>query len=334
MCAHDSLLGAILRRAVSGFAAAVALAVAGNTFAQSWPSRPITMVNPYAAGAGVDPVARLVAQRLGERLGQPVIVENRTGAAGMIGAASVAKARPDGYTIMMSAAGDIAINQHLYKSMTYDAERDFAPITLAVRLPFMLVVHPSVPAKTVRDLIDLARARPEQLTYGSGGSGSLQHLAGALLAAQAGVKFVHVPYKAVAPAVSDLLGGQIGVLFAGVPAVLPHVKSGRLRALGVTSANRIAQVPDVRTVAEQGLPGFEIMQWFGVFAPAKTPVEIIDRLHREIAAVLATPDVVESLRAQGAEPVGSSPAEVSRFIRSEIARFGKLVREAGATVDQ
>ncbi|MCE2948882.1 MAG: Bug family tripartite tricarboxylate transporter substrate binding protein [bacterium] len=320
-----ALFGAAL---LSGLLAATPLA------AQSWPARPITMVNPYAAGAGVDPVARLVAQRLGERLGQPVVVENRTGAAGMIGAATVARAKPDGYTIMMSAAGDIAINQHLYKSMTYDAERDFAPITQAVRLPFLLAVHPSVPAKSLKDLIALAKARPDQLTYGSGGSGSLQHLAGALLVASAGVKMTHVPYKAVAPALVDLLGGQLSLVFAGVPAALPHVKAEKLRALGVTSTKRIEQAPEIPTIAEQGYPGFEIMQWFGVFAPAKTPPEIVERLYKEIAAVLSEPSVVETLRAQGAEPVASSPAEFAKFIRAEIVRFGKLVKLSGASVDQ
>ncbi len=324
-------------RIVASLQGAGALCVLLSTMplaAQPWPARPITMVNPYAAGAGVDPVARLVAQRLGERLGQPVVVENRTGAAGMIGAASVAKARPDGYTIMMSAAGDIAINQHLYKSMAYDAERDLAPITLAVRLPFLLAVHPTVPAKSVKDLIALAKGRPDQVTYGSGGSGSLQHLAGALLAASAGVKMTHVPYKAVAPALADLLGGQISLVFAGVPAALPHVRTGKLRALGVTSARRLDQVAEIPTISEQGFPAFEIMQWFGVFAPAKTPPEIVERLHKEIAAVLAEPAVVETLRTQGAEPVASTPTDFARFIRAEIARFGKLVKLSGATADQ
>ena len=315
------------------FALLPALAPDG-AHAQAYPARPITMVNPYAAGAGVDPIARLVAQKLADKLGVQVLVENKTGAAGMVGATFVAKAKPDGYTIMMSAAGDIAINQHLYRNMQYNAEKDLAPITQAVRLPFLLVVHPSVPARNMRDLVALAKARPGVYSYASAGNGSLQHLAGALFAGLAGVQMVHVPYKAVAPALSDLLGGQVHSLFAGFPAAIPHVRNGKLTALGVTSAKRLGIAADIPTIAEQGMAGFEITQWFGVFAPAHTPPEIVSRLNREFVAVLAMPDVAERLNAQGAEPVGSSPQEFARFIRAEIDKYAQVVKQSGATVDQ
>lgn len=309
------------------------LAPAG-AYGQAYPSRPITMVNPYAAGAGVDPIARLVAQKLADKLGVQVLVENKTGAAGMVGATFVAKAKPDGYTIMMSAAGDIAINQHLYRNMQYNAEKDLAPITQAVRLPFLLVAHPSVPARNMRDLVALAKARPGTYSYASAGNGSLQHLAGALFAGLADIQMVHVPYKAVAPALSDLLGGQVHTLFAGFPAAIPHVKNRKLTALGVTSAKRLGIAADIPTIAEQGMAGFEITQWFGVFAPAQTPPEIVSRLNREFLAVLAMPDVAARLNAQGAEPVGSSPQEFARFIRAEIEKYARVVKQSGATVDQ
>ena len=317
------------------FAVMLLVSLAGTpALGQAWPSRPILLVNPYAAGAGVDPVARLVAQKLSDRLGQQVIVENKTGAAGMVGATYVAKAKPDGYTIMMSTAGDIAINQHLYRDMQYNAEKDFAPITEAVRLPFLFVAHPSVPAASVRDLVALAKAKPLGYSYASAGNGSLQHLAGALFTDLAGVKMVHVPYKAVAPALTDVLGGQVQTLFAGFPAAIPHVRTGKLRAMGITSAKRLAIASDIPTLAEQGLPGFEVTQWFGVFAPAQTPPDVVARLSREIVAVLALPDVAERLSAQGAEPVASSPQEFAAFIRAEVVKFGKLVKQSGATVDQ
>jgi len=321
----------------SPFAAVLGLAfafAAGSAQAQTWPGKPVLMVNPYAAGAGVDPVARLVAQKLSERLGQQVIVENKTGAAGMVGATFVAKAKPDGYTIMMSAAGDIAINQHLYKNMQYNAEKDLAPITQAVRLPFLLVAHPSVPANNVRDLVALAKGKPNAYAYASAGNGSLQHLAGALFTGIADIRMTHVPYKAVAPALADVLGNQVHTLFAGFPAAIPHVKAGKLKGLGVTSAKRLGIAADIPTIAEQGMPGFEVVQWFGVFAPAGTPAEIVQRLHKEIAGVLAMPDVAERLSAQGAEPVGSTPAEFAKFIRAEIDKYGVLVKQSGATVDQ
>ena len=216
----------------------------------------------------------------------------------------------------------------------FDGPPASVPITEAVRLPFLFVAHPSVPAASVRDLVALAKAKPLGYSYASAGNGSLQHLAGALFTDLAGVKMVHVPYKAVAPALTDVLGGQVQTLFAGFPAAIPHVRTGKLRAMGITSAKRLAIASDIPTLAEQGLPGFEVTQWFGVFAPAQTPPDVVARLSREIVAVLALPDVAERLSAQGAEPVASSPQEFAAFIRAEVVKFGKLVKQSGATVDQ
>jgi tripartite-type tricarboxylate transporter receptor subunit TctC len=320
----------IVRAIIATLISAVSWAASGQTF----PSKPILLVNPYAPGAGVDPVARLVAQKLSERFGQQVIVENKMGAAGMIGAAYVARAKPDGYTIMMSASGDVAINQHLYKNMQYNPVTDLTPITQAVRLPFLFVVNPSVPARNVQELTALTKEKPTAYSYGSGGNGSLQHLAGALFTNMAGAPMMHVPYKAVAPALSDVLGNQISALFVGVPGAIQYVKSGKLQALGVTSRQRMDLIKEVPTLAEQGLPDFEITQWFGVFAPANTPSEIVRFLNQEIVAVLNFPDVREKLLAQGAEPVGSSPEEFGRFLKAEIKKFEKLVKISGAKVDQ
>ena len=300
--------------------------------AQTYPTRTVTIVNPYAPGGGVDPVARLLATKLGERLGQQFIVENKMGAAGMLGADAVAKARPDGYTLLMSASNDVAINQHLYKNMRYNAERDFAPITQLVQLPMVLVVHPKVPARSLGEFIELARSKPGGLTYASPGNGTLQHLIAARLQSVAGIQMLHVPYKE--RLVVDLIGGQVDAAFLGAPVVAPFVKDGRLRALAVTSAQRMSSAPEIPTTAEQGVAGMEVTQWFGAYAPAGTPDAIVRLLQRELAAALALPDVRSSLEAQGAQPVGSTPEAFSKFLKSEIERFGAMVRQSGATVEQ
>ena len=310
-----------------------ALLGAAASWAQAWPSRALTVVVPYSAGGGVDPVARLVGRKLSERLGQPVVVENKPGASGMIGTATVANAKPDGYTILMSASDVISINQHLYKSMSYNAQTDLEPVTQVVRLPFILVSSPAFPFPTLKDLVDRAKAEPDKHSFASGGTGSLQHLAAEMLMSTAGMRMVHVPYKGVVPSVNDLLGGQVPVLFAGFPTAIQHVRSGKMRALGVTSLKRMEQAKDIPTIAEQGYPGFEVTQWFGVFVPARTPAEIVDRLQKEIAAVLAMPDVRDSLVKQGAEPVGSTPAAFAEFIRAETAKFGRIVKAADVKLD-
>jgi len=303
-----------------------------TSWAQTYPSRMLTIVNPYAAGAGVDPVARMVAQRLGERLGQAVIVENRIGASGMIGAGSVATAAADGYTLLISASNDMAINQHLYKNIKYKAERDFAPITQLVQLPMVMVVHPSVPAKTVQEFVALARAKPGSLSYGTPGNGSLQHLIGARLQSLTGIEMLHVPYKD--RLMMDMLAGRIDASFAGAHVMAPHVKAGNLRALFITGTQRSSVYPELPTVAELGMPGLTITQWFGAYAPAGTPAAVVSRLNREMVAIIQSPDVRKILLDQGAEPVGSSPEAFAQFLKAEISRFDELVRVSGATVEQ
>jgi tripartite-type tricarboxylate transporter receptor subunit TctC len=315
------------------FTAALLAAGAAPGFAQAdWPTRTITIVNPYAAGGGVDPVARLVAARLAERLGQQVIVDNRIGAAGMLGAASVAAAKPDGYTLMMSASNDMAINQHLYKNMRYQPLRDFAPITQVVQLPMVFVVHPDVPARTMREFIELAKKQPGKFTYASPGNGTLQHLVAARLQSLAGIQMLHVPYKE--RLVQDLLGHQVDSSFLGAHVVAPFVKQGKLRALVVTRRERMPSAPELPSAVEAGLPGLEVMQWFGFYAPTGTPGDIVRRLQRETAAILAQAEVKDALAAQGAEAVGSTPEAFATFLKGEVERFGQLVKESGATVDQ
>ena len=323
-----------LRRELLRRSAALSLlpATRSTSWAQSYPSRTLTIVNPYAAGAGVDPVARMVAQRLGERLGQAVIVENRIGASGMIGAGSVATAAADGYTLLISASNDMAINQHLYKNIKYKAERDFAPITQLVQLPMVMVVHPSVPAKTVQEFVALARAKPGSLSYGTPGNGSLQHLIGARLQSLTGIEMLHVPYKD--RLMMDMLAGRINASFAGAHVMAPHVKAGNLRALFITGTQRSPVYPELPTVAELGMPGLTITQWFGAYAPAGTPAAVVSRLNREMVAIIQSPDVRKILLDQGAEPVGSSPEAFAQFLKAEISRFDELVRVSGATVEQ
>jgi tripartite-type tricarboxylate transporter receptor subunit TctC len=277
-------------------------------------------------------VARLVAQRLGERLGQTVIVENRMGAAGMIGAGAVAAAAPDGHTLLISASNDVAINQHLYRNMKYNAERDFAPITQLVQLPMVMAVHPNVPAKTLTEFVALAKAKPGGLTYGTPGNGSLQHLVGALLQSLTGIDMLHVPYKE--RLMVDLLAGRVDASFAGAHVFAPHVKAGTLRPLFITGSQRSPVYPDLPTVTELGFPGMSITQWFGAYAPARTPPAIVRRLNQEMVAIIQSPEVRKILLEQGAEPVGSSPEAFAQFLKSEIARFGELVRVSGATVEQ
>jgi tripartite-type tricarboxylate transporter receptor subunit TctC len=265
-------------------------------------------------------------------LGQAVIVENRIGASGMIGAGSVATAAADGYTLLISASNDMAINQHLYKNIKYKAERDFAPITQLVQLPMVMVVHPSVPAKTVQEFVALARAKPGSLSYGTPGNGSLQHLIGARLQSLTGIEMLHVPYKD--RLMMDMLAGRINASFAGAHVMAPHVKAGNLRALFITGTQRSPVYPELPTVAELGMPGLTITQWFGAYAPAGTPAAVVSRLNREMVAIIQSPDVRKILLDQGAEPVGSSPEAFAQFLKAEISRFDELVRVSGATVEQ
>jgi len=301
--------------------------------ASAYPSKPIRYVVPYPAGGPLDIVARVLAQKLNAQFGQPVIVDNRPGAGGNIGADAVAKSPPDGHTILMGAVATHAINPHLYRTLPYDPVRDFTAIALVSQVPNILVVHPSLPVKSVRDLIALAKAKPGALNFGSGSTGSAGHLAGELFKVMAGVDMVHVPYKGAAPAVADLLGGQIQLMFDNLASALPNIKAGRVRAVAVTTERRSPQMPELPTIAESGLPGFDVSTWFGVFAPAGLPSEIVTKLNGAINAALQLPDVRSQLSNLGAEPAAYSPQQFADFVRRELVKYEKVVKASGAKVD-
>ncbi len=301
--------------------------------AQSYPVRTIRIVTPYAPGGTADILARVVSQKLSEAWSQQVVIDNRPGASGMIGADIAAKAAPDGYTILMAYTAEIAITQSLFKSMTYDPVRDLAPVTLAAVTPMIFVVHPSLPVKNVQELVALAKTRPGQLPYASAGNGSPAHLAFELLQRNAKITITHVPYKGAAPALTDLLGGHVVMFFSGMPPAMPHVKAGKLRAIAVSTAKRSPAAPEVPAVAESGVPDFDISTWFGVLAPAATPKDIIGKLNTEILRALTLPDVKERLAREGAETAPNSPEQFAKFIQSEIAKFAKIIKESGARAD-
>ena len=310
-------------------AATCALAlVFGAADAQQYPARPVRIVVPSAPGGGTDITARILAPKLSEQLGQQFVVENRAGAGTMIGGEVVARAAPDGYTLLMGIS-TLAINPATYKRVPYDALRDFAPISHVVSLPNVLVTHPSVPVKTVKELIAFSRARPGELYYASAGVGTSPHLSTELFLLMGGIKMVHVPYKGSGPGIVDIVAGHVSVMTPSILSGLPHIKSGRLRGLGVTSAKRAGGVPDIPTIAEAGLPGYEAVQWFGLLAPAATPREIVTRLHTETVRALQAADVRNRLSADGADPVGSTPEEFAAFLRSETAKWAKVVKQAG-----
>ncbi len=297
----------------------------------SYPARPIRLIVPLAAGGGVDTSARAIGQKLTEAWGQQVVIENRPGAGGTIATEMVARAAPDGYTLLMASSGH-AITPSLYK-LSYDAIRDFAPITVVVLAPNVLVVHPSLPVRSVKELIALAKARPNELLWSSSGNGSPQHFALELLKIMTGVRIVHVPYKGTAPGMTDLIAGRVSVTSASIVSTMPHVNAGRLRALAVASGRRSQVAPQLPTVAESGVPGYEIDVWHATMAPAATPKEIVARLYEEIARILAQPDVRERLLAMGLEPVGNSPDQFAAYLRAEVAKWAKVVREADIRIN-
>lgn len=309
----------------------LALAIA-HANAQSYPAKPVRVIVPFPPGAGADITTRLFAPRLSEVLGQAVVVENRAGAAGNIGAEVVARAAPDGYMLLIAPAS-IAISQTLYKKLPFDLLLDFQAVSMLASVPFVLVVHPSLPVKSVKDLIALAKARPGQINYASTGNGSSPHLTAEMLKMQARIDAVHVPYKGTPLAVTDLLTGQVSFMFANALSILPHVNSGRLRALGVTSAKRNAATPQLPTMTESGLPGFESGTWYAVLAPAGTPREVVARLSAEIGKLTQHPDTRAKLAAQGAEALTMTPGETAAYLRSEVAKWGKVVEASGARVD-
>lgn len=301
--------------------------------AQSYPTKPIRLIVPFPPGGGNDVIARVIAQKLTERLGQQVVVDNRAGANGIVGLQALMQSPPDGYTLAVGAAGPLAVNPSLYDKLPYDPLKDFSPITNMVNYPLLLVVHPSVPAKTTQDLITLAKAKPKQLYFASPGSGNSGHLAGELLNTMANVQTVHVPYKGQGPALSDLISGQVQMLYSSIPSVLPQVKSGQLNALAVGSAKRVPSLPDIPTIAESGVPGYEAYSWVGMVAPAKTPKDIVNRLNREIVDILKQKDVSDKLNQQGALPVGDSPEQFAAYIKAEIDKWGAVVRAANIKAD-
>jgi tripartite-type tricarboxylate transporter receptor subunit TctC len=312
---------------------ALALGCAG-AFAQSYPAKPIRLVVPYPAGGPLDIMARAIGQKLTEAWHQPVVVDNRAGAGGNIGADLVAKSAPDGYTLLMGAVATQAINPALYSKIPYDAARDFAAVALVAQVPNILVVNPAVPVKSVRELIELARAKPGTLNFASGSTGSTGHLAGELFKTMAGVDMVHIPYKGAAPATTDLLAGQVQLMFDNLANALPNVKAGKLRALAVTTLARSPAVPDLPTIAESGLPGFDLTTWFGLLVPAGTPPEIVAKLNAEVVRALNSNDMRERLQRMGAEPpANNTPEHFAAFIRSEAAKYAKVVKSSGAKVD-
>jgi tripartite-type tricarboxylate transporter receptor subunit TctC len=303
--------------------------------AQDYPARPVTFVVPYPAGGGLDVLARSIAQRLAERLGKPFVVENRAGAGTVIGANSVAKAAGDGHTIMLGTSTPFAINVTLHKNLPYDPAKDFAPIALTSNAPFMLLVHPSVPARSVAELIAYVKARPGQLSYGSAGPGSPQHLSMELFKTMTGINVVHVPYRGDAPALTDVVAGHIPMMFGEPTPILPLLRDGKVRALAVSSATRLPPVPDIPTVAEAGVDGFNMVSWQMIVAPAATPKDIVSRLHREIKAILTLPELKKEFAETGRIGVDSPPVEeLAAFMRDEIVRLGKVVESAGIAKSQ
>jgi tripartite-type tricarboxylate transporter receptor subunit TctC len=310
-----------------------ALCACTNAAAQQYPVKPVRVIVGFAPGGGTDIVARIIGAKLTELWGQGFIVENRAGAAGTIGADLAAKASPDGYTVMMGHVNSHAIAPNLYKKLPYDSLRDFAMVAYVGYVPNVLVVHPSIPAKSVADLVAIAKAKPGALNYASSGVGSTQHLAGELFQLTTGVKLAHVPYKGSGPAVIDLIAGHVVMNFDTMPPVLPHIRQGKMKALAVTTPKRASQLADVPTMLEAGLKGFEMTNWYGMMAPAKTPREIITRLNTEVNKIMAMPDAKARLEEVGTQLSPMSPEAFSKFLGSEIAKYAKLVKAAGVTLE-
>ena len=302
---------------------------ASPAFAQAWPARPIRLIIPFTPGGSSDILGRAVGQEITRTLGQPVVIDNVPGAGGSIAGERAAKAAPDGYTLFMGHIGTLAVNPSLYPKLPYDPVKDFAPVALVARVPNVLVVHPSVPAKSLAELVELARRQPGRIAYGSGGNGSAAHTTMEYLKLVTKSSFLHIPYRGTAPSVTDLLAGQVQVLFTGIPALLPHIKAGRMRALAVSSSRRLKTLPDVPTVAESGVPGtkgFEADQWYGIVAPAGTPPEIVRTLNTHVNKALASPEVATRLSGEGAEPTPDTPQAYGALIESEIKRWAPVIK--------
>ena len=321
-------------RALALALAASSLALVAAAEAQTaYPTKPVRVVVPFPAGGTTDILARAASQKLSETWGQQALVDNRPGAGGNIGAELVAKAPPDGYTLLMGTVGTHAINSSLYPKMPYDHVKDFAPVILVAGVPNVLVVHPSLPVNSVQELIAYAKANPGKLNFASSGSGTSIHLSGELFKVMTGVQMTHIPYKGSAPALTDLVGGQVQLMFDNLPSSLAFIKAGKLRALAVTSAQRSPALPDVPTVAESGVPGFEATSWFGLLAPAGTPRDIVAKINADTQKWLASPDAKDKLAAQGAAAAGGSPEDFAKHIQAETAKWARVVKESGAKVE-
>jgi tripartite-type tricarboxylate transporter receptor subunit TctC len=307
--------------------------IAATAAAQSYPVKPLRIIVPFPAGGNADILARILGQKMTESLGQQIIVDNRAGAAGIIGAQAAAKSPPDGYTLFMGTTGTQTTNPAVYAKLPYDALKDFAPVSNFAGSPYLLVVHPSLPAKNVKELIALGKARPGALHYASFGAGSSAHLTGVLLQTRAKIDIVHVPYKGGPPALADLIGGHVAMMFNLLPGVLPHVKAGKLRAIAIAAEKRTPAMPDMPTFAESGIADFYSDSWYGILVPASTPKDIISKLNTEMQRVLALPDVKQNLAAQGAEPMGNSPEQFAEQIQKDLARWSKVAREANLKLD-
>ena len=313
--------------------AAVALSLPLLAAAQSWPVRPLRMIVPTAPGGGTDFTGRLVAAKLSEALGQQVVVENRGGGGGSVGADNAAKSTPDGYTLLLGSIATHAVNPALYKKLPYDHLKDFAPVSLIGTVPNAMVVHPSVPVKTMQEFIAYAKANPGKINYGSSGVGSPPHLSMELLRSLAGINLVHVPYKGAGPALADLLGGQVQAMCTSLAGLINFIKSGRVRALGVTTAKRNPQLPDVPTIVESGVPGYEVTIWYAVFAPVATPKAIVQKLNSEMVKALNSAEMKERMALQGMDPAPSTPAELAALVQLETAKWAKAAKDSGATAE-
>jgi len=323
-----------MNRRIASLALALTLSLVSTlAVAQAWPSKPIKYIVPFAPGGTTDILGRTIADKLSIALGQPVVIENKPGAGGGLGAEFVAKAAPDGYTIMGGTISTHAINASLYKDLPYDPVKNFVPITLIARVPNMLVINPNVPAKNVQELVALLKANPGKYTFASSGNGTSQHLSGELFKIQAGVDMQHIPYKGSPPALQDVMGGQVTMTFDNITTAWPLAKDGKLRAVAVTTAKRSSIAPDVPTLAEAGLPGYEIGSWQGVFAPAGTPPEIVKRLNAEIVKIINSPDVQQRLSTLGAEPAPNTPEEFAAMVKLEVVKWADVVKKSGAKVD-
>jgi tripartite-type tricarboxylate transporter receptor subunit TctC len=315
------------------FILAISMVLGAAACAQSYPVKPVRWIVPLPPGGSTDLISRMIAQKLADAWRMQVVVDNRPGAAGTLGLGLAAKSPPDGYTIVLAQTGNVAIAPGLYPRLAYDPVKDLAPVTQVLSTPMILVAHPSLPVKGVGELVALARAKPDTITYATGGSGGQVHLSFALLASMAGIKMVHVPYKGVGPALVELIGGQVAISLTSIPPAMPHIAAGKLRALGVSSARRFKSLPEVPTIAEAGVAGYEVSVWYGVMMPAGTPRELIARVNTDIVRILGQPEVQERFSGEGGDMVAGTPEAFGAYIRAEIARWTKVITETGVKVD-